>query len=156
LLVAVLAAPVHADQWSVEKAGFDLYRIVGKNVYLRTDGCEDAPVKGVVEVRKQDGARRMTFADSAASCIVRDFLARVEVESNQYGVLLTRDQTNNWYRVSDRRVSDQDLYAKTTGCISRTISEPAILDLKRGGAGWVRFSDGRRCAVEQVFRRFNP
>ena len=156
MLAAVLVAPAHADHWTVEKAGFDLYRIVGKNFYLRTDGCEDAPAKGVVEVRKQDGARRMTFAGSTAGCVVRDFLAPVEVESNHYGVLLTRDQTNNWYRVSDKRVSDLDLYVKTTGCISRGISEPAVLDLKRGGAGLIRFSDGRRCGVEQVFRRFNP
>ncbi|MBV8210376.1 MAG: hypothetical protein JO133_09980 [Burkholderiaceae bacterium] len=82
---------------------------------------------------------------------MRDFLAPVEVAWSQYSVLLTRTQGSNWYRISD-----SDLYAKTTGCISRAISEPAILDLKRGGAGWVRFSDGRRCAVEQVFRRFNP
>ena len=40
-------------------------------------------------------------------------------------MLLTRDQANNWYRVTD-----SDMYLKTVGCISRAITEPAVLDLK--------------------------
>ena len=146
-LLATLA-PARADQWSVEKAGFNLYRIAGQSVYIRTDGCDDAPAKGVVNVQKEDGARRLTFNDSAARCTVRDFLVPVEVEWSEYSVLLTRDQANNWYRVTD-----SDMYLKTVGCISRAITEPAVLDLKRDGTGWVRFADGRRCGVEHAFRR---
>jgi len=146
-LLATLA-PARADQWSVEKAGFNLYRIAGQSVYIRTDGCDDAPAKGVVNVQKEDGARRLTFNDSAARCTVRDFLVPVEVEWSEYSVLLTRDQTNNWYRVTD-----SDMYLKTVGCISRAITEPAALELKRDGTGWVRFADGRRCGVEHAFRR---
>ena len=146
-LLATLA-PARADQWSVEKAGFNLYRIAGQSVYIRTDGCDDAPAKGVVNVQKEDGARRLTFNDSAARCTVRDFLVPVEVEWSEYSVLLTRDQANNWYRVTD-----SDMYLKTVGCISRAITEPAVLELKRDGTGWVRFADGRRCGVEHAFRR---
>jgi len=146
-LLATLA-PARADQWSVEKAGFNLYRIAGQSVYIRTDGCDDAPAKGVVNVQKEDGARRLTFNDSAARCTVRDFLVPVEVEWSEYSVLLTRDQANNWYRVTD-----SDMYLKTVGCISRAITEPAALELKRDGTGWVRFADGRRCGVEHAFRR---
>ena len=146
-LLATLA-PARADQWSVEKAGFNLYRIAGQSVYIRTDGCDDAPAKGVVNVQKEDGARRLTFNDSAARCTVRDFLVPVEVEWSEYSVLLTRDQANNWYRVTD-----SDMYLKTVGCITRAITEPAVLDLKRDGTGWVRFADGRRCGVEHAFRR---
>ena len=149
-LVGLLAtlAPARADQWSVEKAGFNLYRIAGQSVYIRTDGCDDAPAKGVVNVQKEDGARRLTFNDSAARCTVRDFLVPVEVEWSEYSVLLTRDQANNWYRVTD-----SDMYLKTVGCISRAMTEPAVLDLTRDGTGWVRFADGRRCGVEHAFRR---
>jgi hypothetical protein len=149
-LIAVLA-PARADQWSVEKAGFNLYQIAGRKLFIRTEGCDDAPAKGVVNIQKEGGKRRMTFGDSGTSCAVRDFLAPVEVESSQYSVLLTRDQTNNWYRVSD-----SDMYLKTVGCISRAMSEPAELDLNRDGTGWVRFMDGRRCGVEHAFRRFTP
>jgi hypothetical protein len=149
-LVAALA-PARADQWSVEKAGFNLYQIAGRRLFIRTEGCDDAPAKGVVNIQKQGATRRMTFGDSAASCTVRDFLAPVEVQWSEYSVLLTQDQTNNWYRVSD-----SDMYLKTVGCISRGISEPAVLDLNRDGTGWVRFMDGRRCGVEHAFRRFTP
>ena len=149
-LLAALA-PARADSWNVEKAGFNLYRIADKNIFIRTEGCDDAPSRGVVQVRKEGGARRLTFKDSGAACPVRDFLAPVEVQWNQYSVLLTRDQTPNWYRVTD-----SDLYLKTVGCISRAISEPALLDLNRSGTGWVIFSDGRRCGIEHAFRRFNP
>ena len=148
--MAVLA-PARADPWSVEKAGFNLYRISGKNIFIRTEGCEDAPARGVVDVRKDGAARRLTFRDSGASCAVRDFLAPVEVQWNQYSVLLTRDQTSNWYRVTD-----SDLYLKTVGCINRAMTEPALLDLNRSGTGWVVFADGRRCGIEHAFRRFNP
>ncbi|HWY72580.1 MAG TPA: hypothetical protein VNW98_02990 [Burkholderiaceae bacterium] len=149
-LIAALA-PARADQWSVEKAGFNLYQIAGRRLFIRTEGCDDAPAKGVVNIQKEGATRRMTFGDSAASCTVRDFLAPVEVQWSQYSVLLTRDQTSNWYRVTD-----SDMYLKTVGCISRGISEPAVLDLNRDGTGWVRFMDGRRCGVEHAFRRFNP
>jgi hypothetical protein len=151
LLSAALATPAHADQWSVEKAGFNLYRIAGQSIFIRTEDCDDGPAKGVVNVRKEGSTRRLSFNGSSASCAVRDFLAPVEVEWNEYQILLTRDQSNNWYRVTD-----SDLYLKTVGCVSRGMSEPAVLDLKRDGTGWVRFSDGRRCGVERVFRRFNP
>jgi hypothetical protein len=64
---------------------------------------------------------------------------------------LTRDQSSNWYRVTDG-----DLYLKTAACISRSISEVAMLDLKRDGTGWAYFADGRKCLVEHAFRRFTP
>jgi hypothetical protein len=151
MLSATLAAPAYADQWSVEKAGFNLYRIAGQSVFIRTEGCDDAPASGTANVQKEGSARRLTFSGSSASCTVRDFLAPVEVEWNEYHILLTRDQSNNWYRITD-----SDLYLKTVGCVSRGTSEPAVLDLTRNGTGWVHFADGRRCGVERVFRRFNP
>lgn len=150
-LTAVLAPLAHADPWSVEKAGFDLYRIAGQSVFIRTEGCDEAPAKGVVNIQKEGDRRRLTFNGSSASCTVRDFLMPVEVQSSEYNVLLTRDQSNNWYRVTD-----SDMYLKTVGCISRSISEAAVLDLTRDGTGWVRFSDGRRCGVEHAFRRMTP
>jgi hypothetical protein len=150
-LTAMLALPAHADQWNVEKAGFNLYRIVGQSVFIRTEGCEDAPAKGVVNVQKQGSTRRLTFSGSSASCTVRDFLVPVEVQWSEYNVLLTRDQSSNWYRVTD-----SDVYLKTVGCFSRAMSEPAVLDLTRDGTGWIRFADGRRCGVEHAFRRMPP
>jgi hypothetical protein len=149
--VVAAAWPAHADQWSVEKAGLNLYRIAGQSVFIRTDGCDDAPAKGVVNVQRDGATRRLTFNDSKVGCAVRDFLVPVEVESSQYSVLLTRDQTNNWYRVGE-----SDMYLKTLGCISRAVSEAAVLDLNRDGTGWLRLSDGRRCGVEHAFKRFNP
>jgi hypothetical protein len=151
LLSATLAAPARADQWNVERAGFNLYQITGQSVFIRTEGCDDAPAKGVVDVQKDGGTRRMTLRGSSASCPVKDLLVPVEVEWSQYSVLLTRDQNNNWYRVTD-----SDLYLKTVGCISRGTSEPAVLDLTRSGTGWVRFADGRRCGVEHAYRRMTP
>jgi hypothetical protein len=151
LLSAALAAPAQADQWNVEKAGFNLYRIAGQTIFIRTEDCDDAPAKGVANVQKDGGTRRLSFSGSSVRCVVRDFLAPVEVQWNEYQILLTRDQSNNWYRIAD-----SDLYLKTVGCISRGMSEPAVLDLTRDGTGWVRFADGRRCGVERVFRRFNP
>jgi hypothetical protein len=144
-------AAARADQWTVEKAGFNLYRIAGRNVFIRTEGCDDAPAQGTVDVRKDGDARRLAFVGSTASCAVRDFLVPVEVQWSEYSVLLTRDQASNWYRVTD-----SDLYLKTVGCISRSTSEAAVLDLNRDGTGWVRFADGRRCGVEHAFRRMNP
>jgi hypothetical protein len=150
-LIAVLAAPADADQWSIEKAGFNLYRIAGQNLFIRTEGCDEAPAKGVVNIQKEGGQRRLTFNGSSASCTVRAFLVPVEVQWSEYNVLLTRDQSNNWYRVTD-----SDMYLKTVGCISRSISEAAVLDLTRDGTGWVHFADGRRCGVEHAFRRMTP
>lgn len=149
--IIAVAEPAWADRWNVEKAGFNLYRIAGQNVFIRTERCDDAPAKGVVTIQKEGDARWLSFDDSAARCTVKDFLAPVDLEWNEHGVLLTRDQGNNWYRVTD-----SDLYLKTAGCISRAISESAVLDLSRGGSGWLRFADGRRCAVEHAFKRFNP
>jgi len=154
--LAALAA-AYADQWSVEKAGFNLYRITGqgtaagRNVFIRIEGCDDAPAKGVVSVQKEGEARRLTFDGSTVACTVRDFLVPVELQWSEYSVLLTQDQSRDWYRVTD-----SDLYLKTVGCITRTMSEPAVLDLNRDGTGWVRLQSGRRCAVEHAFRRFNP
>jgi hypothetical protein len=154
-LVAALA-PARADQWSVEKAGFNLYRITGQtiqgqSVFIRTDGCDEAPDKGVVNVQKDGSTRRLTFSGSGASCAVRDFLVPVEIQGDRYSVRLTRDQSSNWYRVTDG-----DLYLKTAACVSRSISESAMLDLRRDGTGWAYFADGRKCVVEHAFRPFNP
>jgi hypothetical protein len=155
LPIAVLA-PARADQWSVEKAGFNLYRITGRtiggeSVFIRTQGCDDAPAAGVVNVKKDGGTRRLTFDGSAATCTVVDFLVPVKVGSDQYNVLLTQDQSKDWYRVTD-----SDMYVKTAGCFTRTLSEPAVLDLNRDGTGWIVFSDRRRCVVEHAFRRMPP
>ena len=153
----VTLAPARADQWTVEKAGFNLYRITGQgktaghDVFIRTEGCDDAPDQGVVQIAKEAGTRRLTFSDARASCAVRDFLVAVEVQWSEYGVLLTQDQSRDWYRVSD-----SDLYLKTVGCISRTMTTSAVLDLNRDGTGWARLPDGRRCAVQHAFKRFNP
>jgi hypothetical protein len=147
----VALAPARADQWTVEKAGFNLYRISGQNVFMRTEGCDDAPASGVVNVRKDGNARKLTFSDSGASCAVRDFLVPAKVAQDQYTVRLTQDQGRDWYRVTD-----SDLYLKTVGCVSRSISDLAVLDLNADGRGWVRFTDGRRCGIEHAFKRFNP
>jgi hypothetical protein len=154
--LAAVFTQARADQWSVEKAGFNLYRITGQtiqgqNVFIRTEGCDEAPAQGVVNVQKEGSARRLTFNGSSVACTVRDFLVPVEVEGDRYSVRLTRDQSSNWYRVTDG-----DLYLKTAACVSRSISEVAMLDLKRDGTGWAYFADGRRCVVEHAFRRFNP
>jgi hypothetical protein len=93
LLIALLE-PARADQWTVEKAGFNLYRITGRmidgqSVFIRTEGCDDAPAAGVVNVQKDGGQRRLTFGGSVASCTVRDFLVPAKVASDEYHVLLT-------------------------------------------------------------------
>jgi hypothetical protein len=152
LLIAALA-PARADQWTVEKSGFNLYRITGRtiggeNVFIRTQGCDDAPAAGVVDVQKDGSTRRLTFSGSPASCTVVDFLVPAKVESDQYHVLLTQDQSKDWYQVTD-----SDMYLKTTGCFTRSLSEPALVDLKRDGTGWIIFADQRRCLVEHAFRR---
>ena len=71
LRVAALAGPLialasaYADQWSVEKAGFNLYRITGhgmpagQDMFVRTEGCDDAPAAGVVDIRKDGATRRL-------------------------------------------------------------------------------------------------
>jgi len=156
-LIGALAAQVaRADQWSVEKAGVNLYRVTGQtagaqSVFVRIEGCVDAPPAGIVDVRKDGDVHGSTFSSARGSCAVRDFLVPVNVRMDQYGVLLTQDQSAGWYRVADG-----DLYLKTVGCISRATSESAVMDLNRDGTGWLRFKDGRRCAVEHAFRRFNP
>jgi hypothetical protein len=156
VLLAAALLPARADQWKVEKAGFNLYRIAGQaiqgqSVFIRTDGCDDAPDQGVVNVQKEGSTRRLTFNGSGPSCSVRDFLVPVQVEGDRYSVRLTRDQSSNWYRVTDG-----DFYLKTAACVTRSISELAMLDLKRDGTGWLSFADGRKCVVEHAFRRFNP
>jgi hypothetical protein len=156
-LIGALASQVaRAEQWSVEKAGVDLYRITGQtaggqSAFVRIEGCADAPPAGVVDVRKDGDVHRFTFSSARGSCAVRDFLVPVNVRMDQYGVLLTQDQSAGWYRVTDG-----DLYLKTVGCISRATSESAMMDLNRDGTGWLRFKDGRRCAVEHAFRSFQP
>jgi len=155
LLIAALV-PARADQWTVEKAGFNLYRITGstiggQNVFIRTQGCDDAPAAGVVNVGKEGGTRRLTFDGSAASCTVVDFLVPAKVGSDEYRVLLTQDLSKDWYRVTD-----SDMYLKTVGCFIRKMSEGAVLNLNRDGTGWIVFADGRRCVVEHAFRRMNP
>ncbi len=156
-LIGALAAQVaRAEQWNVEKAGVNLYRIAGQtagaqSVFVRIEGCVDTPPAGIVDVRKDGDVHRSTFSSASGSCAVRDFLVPVNVRMDQYGVLLTQDQSAGWYRVSD-----SDLYLKTVGCISRATSESAVMDLNRDGTGWLRFKDGRRCAVEHAFRRFVP
>ena len=155
LSIAVLV-PARADQWTVEKAGFNLYRITGgtiagQSVFIRTEGCDDAPAAGAVNIQKDGATRRLTFAGSAASCTVRDFLVPAKLGSDQYNVLLTQDQSKDWYRVTD-----SDLYLRTVGCFSRQMSEPAELDLNRDGTGWIVFADRRRCAVEHAFQRMQP
>src|ERR1700756_4465464 len=86
LRVAALAGPLialasaYADQWSVEKAGFNLYRITGhgmpagQDMFVRTEGCDDAPAAGVVDIRKDGATRRLTFNGSSVACDIRDFL----------------------------------------------------------------------------------
>jgi hypothetical protein len=156
-LIGALAAQVaRAEQWNVEKAGVDLYRVMGhtagaQSVFVRVEDCVDAPPAGIVDVGKDGGVYRSTFSSARGSCTVRDFLVPVNVRMDEYGVLLTQDQSAGWYRVTD-----SDLYLKTVGCVTRATSESAVMDLNRDGTGWLRFKDGRRCAVEHAFRSFTP
>ncbi len=151
--MAAAPTPARADQWNVEKAGFNLYRVVDKGIFIRTEACDAAPASGRVEIQKHGETRTLTFAGSTTACAVRDFLVPVKLTTPAFSsmyVQLTQDQSNGWYRVQDG-----DLYLKTAGCISRVISQTAELHLNSDGTGWVRL-DGRNCAVEHAFKRFNP
>jgi hypothetical protein len=151
LWVATLAPlAAHAQQWTVERVGIDLYRITGQSTFIRTEGCE-GPSAGTVNYQKGSEARFLTFSDSGAKCRVRDFLVPARVETGRFNVRLTMDQSANWYQVTDG-----DLYLKTLGCVSRTLTGLAVLDLYPDGSGRVRFDDGKICVVERAYKRMNP
>src|SRR5258708_376512 len=121
LTIAVLT-PAHADQWTVEKAGFNLYRATGRtigaqSVFIRTEGCDDAPVTGVVNIQKEGGTRRLTFGDSAASCTVRDFLVPAKVESDRYNVLNQKID-----RKSTRLNSSHQIISYAVFCLKKKIT----------------------------------
>jgi hypothetical protein len=147
--LAPLALP--AQQWTVERVGIDLYRISGRSTFIRTEGCGDGPSAGTANYQKGSDTGFLTFSGPAAKCRVRDFLVPAKLETGRFNVRLTMDQTANWYQVTDG-----DLYLKTLGCISRTLSELAVLDLYPDGSGQIRLEDGKICRVEHAYKRMNP
>lgn len=152
LSVIALALPAAATSDAVARDRYEvsltrkdrnLYKVDGQPYWVQTRYC-------YVYAYGEEAALNdyeVVFFDSEEKCDVKRILREASVSPGTYRVSLTHED-DDFYSTLD------DMFIKTSMCLSLTVGGEAILRLNGYGGGTVFFLDeDESCDVEAVFSR---
>jgi len=149
LIVAFLMPSLAlADNYevSVTRKGRNLYKVLGKNIFIHTQYCY-AYVYYENSFLKMNGySGEIIFTESGDECYVKAVYSRLDKDAGKYAVTISR-KDNEWYEIWG-----QGIYIKTNACFSLALLEEAVLVLNAGGYGTLYVEDDE-CMVEGVYSR---
>lgn len=131
---------------SVTRKGANLYKIDGKDVFVRTQYCYEYAYSETAILEVYGTVGDLKFPESDSECTVKAVLGKSNQNAGKYVVQVNHDN-DDWYEVFG-----QSVYIHTNSCLSLAMNEDAILDLSPGGYGSLQI-DGERCSVEGIYSK---
>lgn len=131
---------------SVTRKGANLYKVDGKEIFIRTKYCYEYAYSETAILEAYGTAGDLKFVDSSSECPVKAIFGKSKQTSGKYAVQVSQDD-DDWYEVYG-----QGVYIHTDGCFSMAMNEEATLDLSAGGYGSLMI-DGDQCSVEGIYSK---
>lgn len=148
LCLALLPALVQADDYqvSVSREGRNIYKVVGKEIYIHTRYCYEYVSYEDSLLRMAGTSGKIVFLDSESSCDVKGVYTQLGLDAGNYEVTVSHED-DDWYEVFGT-----DTYVKTSLCLNLSLADAAILKVRPGGSGTLIFIDDEdTCMVEGIF-----
>jgi hypothetical protein len=148
LVAAIWPSVADADNYeiSVTRKGPNLYKIDGRDIFVRTRYCYEYVYSEESYLRMNGFSGEIIFLDAEEKCDVRGVYGKIDQGSGNYSVTVSHED-DDWYSVAG-----QDVWIKTSGCYNYTYGSEAVLRLGVYGAGTL-YIDDDTCAVEAVYGR---
>lgn len=146
----LFSGSVTADDYdvTVTRKDSNLYKISGKEVYIRTRYCYEYVYSEESLLRMSGSSGKLVFLDKGKSCDVKGVYGESTQSPGKYSVTVNRED-DDWYEVWGT-----DTFIKTSMCLNLALGEEAILKLSAGGYGTLIFIDDEdTCSVEGVFAK---
>ena len=145
-LFTSISVGVMADNYeiSVTRKGNNLYKIDSENILIHTRYCYEYVYYEESFLKMNGNSGEIIFLDSGGKCDVKAVYGSIEQEAGKYSVTISRED-DDWYEIWG-----QDVYLKTSTCLSLALGEDAVLALSAGGYGTL-YIDGDECMVEGVY-----
>ncbi|MGF6455283.1 hypothetical protein [Pseudomonas frederiksbergensis] len=131
---------------SVTRKGANLYKVDGKEIFIRTQYCYEYAYSETAILEAYGTVGDLKFVDSSSECPVKAIFGKSKQTSGKYAVQVSQDN-DDWYEVYG-----QGIYIHTNGCFSMAMNEDATLDLSAGGYGSLLI-DGDQCSVEGIYSK---
>jgi hypothetical protein len=148
LITTFLSISAFADNYevSVTRKGSNLYKVDTKNVFVHTRYCYEY-VYYENSILKMNGySGEIVFLDTGSKCDVKAVYSQINQNAGKYSVTINRE-SDDWYEIWG-----QDMYIKTSACLSLALGEDAILDISSNGYGTIYIEDDE-CMVEGVYAK---
>lgn len=134
---------------SVTRKGSNVYKVDAKDIIIQTRYCYEYVYSENSFLKMNGYFGEIIFLDSGGGkCDVKAVYGKVNQAPGKYSVTVSREE-DDWYNVFG-----QDLYIKTSACLSLSLGEEAILDLSSGGYGTM-YIDGNQCMIEGIYSKMS-
>lgn len=133
---------------SVTRKGRNLYKVDGKDVYIRTRYCYEYVYSADSILRMSGASGEIAFIDEEETCDVKAVYGSADMSPGKYSVTVSRED-DDWYEVFGTGT-----YIKTSTCLSLALGEDAMLKVSAGGFGTLYFLDSDDdCMVEGIYTK---
>lgn len=130
---------------SVTRKGSNLYKVDGKDVYIRTGFCFEFAFSERVLLMMRGYRGEIVFLNSGNKYDVKGVYGRVSQTPGDYSVRVSSEE-DDWYSVQGTSV-----YIRTDGCTSYVYGRRAVLSIQGSRGYGTLYIDGKQCAVEGVY-----
>ena len=131
---------------SVTRTGDNLYKVDGKDIFVRTRYCYEYLHYENSLLRMYGSSGEIIFTRSGGKCDVEAVYGRSLPEAGKYSVTIFREDID-WYQIWG-----YGMYVKTTGCLSLALGEEAILSINPAGYGTL-YVGHDVCMVEGIYSK---
>lgn len=149
-LILLFPISVFADDYSVTVTREDsnIYKVSSSEIIINTRYCYEYVYYEDSVLRLNGYSSELLFLDSDASCDVSAVYEQVSQASGDYSVTVSHED-DDWYEVWG-----QNLYIRTSLCLSLALGEEAVLSLQSGGFGTL-YLENDQCSVEGIYSKLN-
>jgi hypothetical protein len=148
ILCLLVSLSAEADNYevSVTRKGSNIYKVDGENLLVQTRYCYEYVYYEESFLKMNGYSGEIIFTESASKCDVKAVFGLSEQDAGRYSVTINHDD-DDWYEVWG-----QDVYIKTSLCLSLALGEEAVLTLSEGGFGTLYVGDDE-CMVEGLYSK---
>lgn len=146
--ILLFVTSLHAENYeiSVTRKGSNLYKIDGEDTFIHTRYCYEYVYYEDSFLRMRGYSGEIVFLDAGEKCDVIAVYGASDQDPGTYSISVTREE-DDWYEVDG-----QQLFIKTSSCLSLALGEDAVLRLNATGYGELHV--GReKCSVEGVYSK---
>jgi len=148
LLFDVINAKCDEYRVTVSRESSNIYRIIGKDIYIMTKYCYEYVYYEEALLRMFGYKGEIVFLESGGKCDVDGVFGAVVLNDGDYKVTITMKETG-WYEVEYL-----DLLIKSSICLRICMFEEVVLRIKNGW-GKIIFEDGSSCYIDGIYKRLS-